>query len=57
MELTEAIRSRRMVRSFAADPIDRDTVDGILQAALRAPSAGNTRGVAWLILELSLIHI
>jgi nitroreductase len=51
MELTEAIRSRRMVRSFAADPIDRDVVDGILQAALRAPSAGNTRGVAWLILE------
>jgi len=51
MELTEAIRSRRMVRSFAADPIDSEAVDGILQAALRAPSAGNTRGVAWLILE------
>jgi nitroreductase len=51
MELTEAIRRRRMVRSFAADPIDRDVVDGILRAALRAPSAGNTRGVAWLVLE------
>jgi len=51
MELTEAIRRRRMVRSFAADPLDRDVVDGILQAALRAPSAGNTRGVAWLVLE------
>ncbi len=51
MELAEAIRRRRMIRSFAAQPIDRAVVDRLLEAALRAPSAGNTRGVAWLVLE------
>jgi nitroreductase len=51
MELTEAIRRRRMVRSFAPDPVDPDLVDRLLEDALRGPSAGNTRGVAWVVLE------
>ncbi|MGH9048026.1 MAG: nitroreductase family protein, partial [Acidimicrobiales bacterium] len=51
MELTEAIRRRHMVRSFAPDPIEPGLVDRLVEAALRAPSAGNTRGVAWLLLE------
>ncbi len=51
MELTQAIRMRRMVRSFAADRLDPDLVGRLVGDALRAPSAGNTRGVAWLVLE------
>jgi nitroreductase len=51
MELAEAIRRRRMIRSFAPEPIDRAVVDRLFEGALRAPSAGNTRGVAWLVLE------
>ncbi len=51
MELAEAIRRRRMVRSFADERIGREVVDRLVEAALRAPSAGNTRGVAWLVLE------
>jgi nitroreductase len=51
MELTEAIRRRRMVRSFAPDPVDPDLVDRLLEDALRGPSAGNTRGVAWVVLQ------
>jgi len=51
MELTEVIRRRRMVRSFAPDPIDPDLVDSLVSDALRAPSAGNTRGVAWVVLQ------
>jgi len=51
MELHEAIRRRAMVRSFSTEPIDPDIVDTILQAALRAPTAGNTRGTAWVVLE------
>ena len=51
MELTEAIRRRRMVRSFAPDPVDPDLVDRLLDDALRGPSAGNTRGVAWVVLQ------
>jgi hypothetical protein len=51
MELTEVIRRRRMVRSFSAEPIDPDLVDRLLTASLRAPSGGNTRGVAWVVLS------
>ncbi len=51
MELHEAIARRAMVRSFSPDPVDPDVVDSIVRAALRAPSAGNTAGTAWVILE------
>jgi nitroreductase len=51
MDLHEAIRRRAMVRSFATDPVDPIVVDTTLQAALRAPSAGNTAGTSWVILE------
>jgi hypothetical protein len=51
MELTEVIRRRRIVRSFAPDPLDPDLVDRLLKDALRGPTAGNTRGIAWVVLE------
>ncbi len=51
MELHEAIRRRVMVRSFSSRPVDRGVVDRILQAALRSPTAGNTKGTAWVVLE------
>jgi nitroreductase len=51
MELHEAIRHRAMVRSFSTDPVDPAVVDRILRAALRSPTAGNTRGTAWVVLE------
>jgi nitroreductase len=51
MDLHEAIRRRAMVRSFATDPVDPVVLEAIMQAALRAPSAGNTAGTSWVILE------
>jgi nitroreductase len=51
MDLHEAIRRRAMVRSFSPEPVDPDVVDRILRAALRSPTAGNTRGTAWVVLE------
>jgi nitroreductase len=51
MELDEAIRRRAMVRSFSSDPVDRTVVDGLLRAAFRSPTAGNTGGTAWVVLE------
>ena len=51
MELSEAVRRRRMVRSFAPRPVDPAVVDRLLEAALRAPSAGNTRATAFVVLE------
>jgi nitroreductase len=50
MEFSEVVRRRAMVRSFATDPIDPAAVDAIVRAALRAPSAGNTRGTGWIVL-------
>src|ERR1700733_2435548 len=50
MELGEAVRRRAMVRSFSAEPVERGAVAAILEAALRAPTAGNTGGTAWVAL-------
>ncbi len=40
-----------MVRSFATEPIECALVDAVVEAALRAPSAGNTGGTAWVVLQ------
>jgi nitroreductase len=51
VELHEALRRRAMVRSFSADTVDPTVVDRIVDDALRSPTAGNTGGTAWVILE------
>jgi nitroreductase len=51
VELTDALAKRAMVRSFDPAPLPATVVDAIVDAARRAPSAGNTRGVAWIVLE------
>jgi nitroreductase len=40
-----------MVRSFSVQPVDRVVLDRILDGALRSPTAGNTGGTAWVVLE------
>lgn len=52
MELTEAVRTRRMIRSY--DPnraVPRDTLETLLDLAIRAPSAGHTQGWEFLVLN------
>jgi nitroreductase len=52
MELRDAIRRRRMVRSYQPDrPVPRETVESILNLAIRAPSAGHTQGWRFLVLD------
>ena len=51
MEVSDAIRRRRMVRSFAPDPVAPGEVDRLLDRARRTPSAGNTQACAFLVLE------
>src|SRR5581483_8435687 len=51
MEFQQVLRKRRMVRNFEARPIPPELLDRILRNALRAPSAGNTQGWAFLVLE------
>jgi nitroreductase len=52
MELSEAVRSRKMVRSYDPDrPVSREVLDGLLRLAIRAPSAGHTQGWQFLVLD------
>jgi nitroreductase len=52
MELSEALRRRRSVRRFRPDAtVPSAAINRILEAALRAPSAGHTQGVTVLALE------
>ena len=51
MELNDAIRTRRMVRSYDPDrPIPRALLDGLLELAVFAPSAGYSQGWHFLVL-------
>jgi nitroreductase len=43
MDLTEAILSRKSIRAFKADPIPQKVLEEIVEAAIRAPSWGNTQ--------------
>ncbi len=50
MELTEVLRRRRMVRAYDGRPLDPATLDRVLDAARRAPSAGNAQGLDLVVL-------
>jgi len=50
MDVIDALRTRRMVRSFADTPIDAAAAEQLFAEALRAPTAGNARGIAWVVL-------
>ncbi|MHB8464850.1 MAG: nitroreductase family protein [Acidimicrobiales bacterium] len=51
MEFGDVVRGRRMVRSYTAEPVPRTIVDRVIDAGLRAPSAGFTQGVQIVALE------
>lgn len=51
MDLRAAIRARRMVRAFSAAPVASEVVDGLIDLARRAPSAGNTQPWHFVVLE------
>ncbi|WFL76530.1 nitroreductase [Altererythrobacter arenosus] len=43
MNVTEAVETRRSVRKFTDQPVDREVLTRILEKAQRAPSGGNTQ--------------
>ena len=52
MELIEAVRKRRMIRTYEPDrSVPREVLDGMLSLAARAPSAGHTQGWHFLVLD------
>ncbi len=40
-ETLQVIHNRRSVRAYQDKPIDRATINAIIQAAMRSPTAGN----------------
>lgn len=49
MEFAEVVRKRRMVRSFTPEPIPMETIERIVATAQRAPSAGFSQGVSFVL--------
>ena len=43
MDIIDALNSRFTARAFKPDPIDRNTLEKVMEAALRAPSWANTQ--------------
>lgn len=46
MEHREVVARRRMVRRYSGEPISRDTLDRVVDAAHRGPSAGFAQGIS-----------
>jgi nitroreductase len=51
MEIGEAIRKRRAVRSYTDRPVDDETLDRLLRLALRAPSGGGQQAWSMLVVR------
>ena len=51
MDLADAIQRRRMVRAFTDEPVAPALVDGLVDLARRAPSAGHSQGWAFIVLS------
>jgi nitroreductase len=51
MEFQDVVRRRRMIRSYADQPVDPAVVRRLLANAVRAPSAGFSQGWAFLVLD------
>ena len=49
MEFDEVIRKRRMVRNYIPDPVPPEALDRIVDAGLRAPSAGYSQGMGFVV--------
>jgi nitroreductase len=51
MEFADVVRRRHMTRNFRETPLQPGLLDGMLAQALSAPSAGNTQGREFVVLE------
>ena len=51
MDVFETIHSARAIRHFRSDPVPREIITRILDAAIQAPSAGN--GQHWLFVVVT----
>ena len=50
MDFQEVVRRRRMVRTFTGEPVPKESLERILDNAVRGPSAGFSQGQSFLLL-------
>ncbi|MEX2159442.1 MAG: nitroreductase family protein [Dehalococcoidia bacterium] len=50
MDFLDVVRKRRMVRRFSDQPVPLETLERIIDAARRAPSAGYSQGVDFVLI-------
>lgn len=43
MTVSEALQTRRSIRKFTDQPVDRELLESVLKRSQRAPSGGNTQ--------------
>ena len=51
MDVTEAILKRRSIRNMKPDPVDKEKIEKVLEAARRAPSWGNTQPWRFIVVQ------
>lgn len=51
MEFEDVVRARKMVRNYRPDPVAPALIDELLTLASKGPSAGNTWGTHFVVLE------
>ncbi len=51
ISLSEAIRTQRAIRRFTTDPVPDEAITTLLEAAIRAPSAGNRQTWYFLVIR------
>ncbi len=51
MEFSEVVGRRRMVRAYDGRPVEQRALERILDIACRAPSAGNTQAVSFVVVR------
>ncbi|MDP2183790.1 MAG: nitroreductase family protein [Actinomycetota bacterium] len=51
MDAIECIMTRRSIRRYTGEPVARELVDGVLAAAMAAPSAGNQQPWRFIVLD------
>lgn len=49
MDFRDVVERRRMVRNYTGEPVASESLDRILDAARRAPSAGHTQGQSFVV--------
>ncbi|HJU51145.1 MAG TPA: nitroreductase family protein [Acidimicrobiia bacterium] len=49
MDFVDVLRKRRMVRNYRTDPVPAESIERIVSAARKAPSAGFSQGVSFIV--------